>query len=50
VKTLVLDDEKTNDVPPPEGDDESVNTEVDNPASIEKAPDLPETFLNASNC
>ena len=42
MKTLVPDDEKMNDVPHPDNDDDSVETKVGNPASIEKAPDLPE--------
>jgi len=44
VKTIVPDDEKMNDVPHPDNDDDSVNAEIGNPASIEKAPDLPENY------
>jgi len=42
VKTLVPDEEKLNDASPPDNDDDSVETEIGAPASIEKAPDLPE--------
>jgi len=42
MKTLVLDREKMDDASPPENDDDSVNTEVGTPASIEEAPNLPE--------
>jgi len=44
MKTLVPDEEKLNDVPPPEGDDDSVDTEIGTPESIEKVPDLPENY------
>jgi len=42
VKTPVPDEEKLNDVSPPDNDDDSVETEIGTPESIEKAPDLPE--------
>jgi len=42
MKTLVLDREKMDDASPPENDDDSVNTEVGTPATIEEAPNLPE--------
>jgi len=42
VKTLVPDEEKLNDAPPPDGDDDSIDTEIGAPESIEKVPDLPE--------
>jgi len=42
MKTLVPDEDKLNDVPPPEGDDDSVDTEAGAAEPIEKAPDLPE--------
>jgi len=42
VKTSVPDEEKLNDVSPPDGDDDSVDTEIGAPESIEKAPDPPE--------
>jgi len=44
MKTLVPDDEKLNDVSPPGGDDDSVDTEIGTPESIEKVPDLPENY------
>jgi len=44
MKTLVPDDEKMNDAPHPKNDDDSVDTEVGKPASIEKVPDLPENY------
>jgi len=44
VKTPVPNDEKMNDASPPEGNDDSVDTEVGNPTSIEEAPDLPENY------
>ena len=44
VKTLVPDEDKLNDVSPPEGDDDSVDTEIGAPDSIEKVPDLPENY------
>jgi len=44
VKTLVPNEDKLNDVSPPEGDDDSVDTEIGAPESIEKAPDLPENY------
>jgi len=40
--TPVPDEEKLNDASPPEGDDDSVDTEIGTPDSIEKVPDLPE--------
>jgi len=42
VKTLVPDEDKLKDVSPPEGDDDSVDTEIGTPDSIEKASDIPE--------
>jgi len=42
VKTLVPDEEKLNDASPPDGDDDSVETEIGAPELIEKLPDLPE--------
>jgi len=42
MKTLVPDEEKLNDVSPPDSDDDSVDTEIGTPESIEKVPDLPE--------
>jgi len=42
VKTLVPDDEKLNDVSPPDSDDDSVETEIGAPELIEKVPDLRE--------
>jgi len=44
MKTLVPDEEKLNDVSPPEGDDDSVDTEIGTQESIEKVPDLPENY------
>jgi len=44
MKTLVPDEDKLNDVSPPEGDDDSVDTEIGTPDSIEKVPDLPENY------
>jgi len=44
VKTLVPDEDKLNDVPPPDNDDDSVDTEVGTPEPIEKVPDLPENY------
>jgi len=44
MKILVPDEEKSNDVSPPEGDDDSVNTAIGTPESIEKVPDLPENY------
>jgi len=42
MKTLVPNEDKLNHVSPPEGDDDSVNTEIGTPDSIDKAPDPPE--------
>jgi len=42
MKTLVPNEEKLNDVSPLDGDNDSVDTEIGAPESIEKAPDLPE--------
>ena len=42
MKTLAPDEEKLNDASPPDGDDDSVDTEIGTPESIEKAPDPPE--------
>jgi len=44
MKTLVPNEDKLNDVPPPEGDDDSVDTEIGTPEPIEKVPDLPENY------
>ena len=44
MKTLVPDEEKLNDVSPPDNDDDSVETEIGTPESIEKVPDLPENY------
>jgi len=44
MKTLVPDEEKLNDVSPPDGDDDSVDTKIGTPESIEKVPDLPENY------
>jgi len=44
MKTLVPDEDKLNDVSPPEGGDDSVDTEIGTPYSIEKVPDLPENY------
>jgi len=44
MKTLVPDEDKLNDVPPPDNDDDSVDTEIGTPESIEKVPDLPENY------
>jgi len=44
MKTLVPDEEKLNDVSPPDNDDYSVETEIGAPESIEKVPDLPENY------
>jgi len=42
MKTSVPNEEKLNDASPPDCDDDSVDTEIGTPESIEKAPDLPE--------
>jgi len=42
MKTPVPDDEKMNDAPHADNDDDSVDTKIGNPASIEKVPDRPE--------
>jgi len=42
VKTSVPDEEKVNDVSPTDRDDNSVDTKIGTPESIEKVPDLPE--------
>jgi len=44
MKTLVPNEDKLNDVSPPEGDDDSVDTEIGTPDLIEKVPDLPENY------
>jgi len=44
MKTLVPNKDMLNDVSPPEGDDDSVDTEIGTPESIEKAPDLLENY------
>jgi len=44
MKTLVPDQDKLNDASPAEGDDDSVDTEISTPDSIEKVPDLPENY------
>jgi len=44
MKTLVPDEEKLNDVSPPDGDDNSVDAEIGTPESIEKVPDIPENY------
>jgi len=44
MNTLVPDEEKLNDVSPPDGDDDSVETEIGTPESIEKVPDLLENY------
>jgi len=44
MKTLVPDEDKLNDVSPPDSDDDSVDTEIGTPESIEKVPDLPENY------
>jgi len=49
MKTLVPDEDKLNDVSPPEGDDDSVDTEIGTPDSIEKVPDLPENYDESTN-
>jgi len=53
VKTPVPDEEKLNDVSLPEGDDDSVDTEIGAPEPIDELPDLPENsdeeLLNHSN-
>jgi len=44
MKPLVPDEEKLNDVSPSDSDDDSVDTEIGTPESIENVPDLPENF------
>jgi len=44
MKTLVPDEDKLNDVPPPDNDDDSADTKIGTPESIEKVPDLPENY------
>jgi len=44
MKTIAHDNEKLNDAPCPDNDDDSVDTKIDSPESIEKAPDLPENY------
>jgi len=44
MKTLVPNEDKLNDLSPPEGDDDSVDTKIGTPDSIEKVPDLPENY------
>jgi len=44
MKTLVPDEEKLNDVSPPDGDDDSVDAEIGTPEPIEEVPDLPENY------
>jgi len=44
MKTPVPDEEKLNDVSPPEGDDDSVDTEIGTPDPIEEVPGLPENY------
>jgi len=44
MKILVPNEDKLNNVSPPEGDDDSVDTEIGTPDSIEKVPDLPENY------
>jgi len=47
MKTLVPDEEKLNDVSPPDSDDDSVDTEIGTPELIEKVPDLPKSYDEA---
>jgi len=42
MKTPVPDEEKLNDASPPDGDDDSVDTEIGAPESIKNVPDPPE--------
>jgi len=44
MKTLVPDEEKLNDISPPDADDDSVDTKIGTPESIEKVPGLPENY------
>jgi len=44
MKTLVPDEDKLNDVPPPDNDDDSADTEIGTPELIQKKPDLPENY------
>jgi len=44
MKTIAPDDEKLNDAPRPDNDDDSVDTEIGSPESIENLPDLPKNY------